>query len=82
MWYHLIGISGVSMRAIAQILRKQGNKVSGSDLKLSGHSAKNIIDGIDAVVYTSAVTPESAGWVEIEAAKKKNIKLIIKQEGF
>ncbi len=80
MWYHLIGISGVSMRAIAQILRKQGNKVSGSDLKLSGHSAKNIIDGIDAVVYTSAVTPESAGWVEIEAAKKKNIKLIKRGE--
>ncbi|MFA5158370.1 MAG: UDP-N-acetylmuramate--L-alanine ligase [Patescibacteria group bacterium] len=76
MWYHLIGISGVSMRAIAQILEHQGNKVTGSDLKLSGHSAENIVDGIDIVVYTSAVTPESAGWVEIEAAKKKGKKLV------
>lgn len=76
MWYHLVGISGISMRSIAEILEHQGHKVTGSDLKLSGHSAKNIIDGIDAVIYTSAVTVNSAGWVEIEEAKKKNIKLI------
>lgn len=76
MWYHLIGISGVSMRSIAQILERQGNKVTGSDLKISGHSAENIVDGIEAVVYTSAVTPDSSGWVEIEEAKKKGIKLI------
>lgn len=76
MWYHLIGISGVSMRSIAQILERQGHKVSGSDLKISGHSADNIVDQIDAVVYTSAVTPDSAGWVEIEEAKRKGIKLI------
>jgi len=76
MWYHLVGISGVSMRSIAEILKQQGHKVTGSDLKLSGHSASNIVDGIDAVIYTSAVTPNSAGWVEIEEAKKKNIELI------
>jgi UDP-N-acetylmuramate--alanine ligase len=76
MWYHLVGISGVSMRTIAEILKRQGHKVTGSDLKLSGHDKKNIVDGIDAVVYTSAVTPNSAGWVEIEEAKKRNIKLI------
>jgi len=76
MWYHLVGISGVSMKTIAEILKRQGHKVTGSDLKLSGHDKKNIIDGIDAVVYTSAVTPNSAGWVEIEEAKKRNIKLI------
>lgn len=64
------------MRAIAQILKSQGNKITGSDLKLSGHSAKNIKAGIDAVIYTSAITPTSAGWVEIEAAKKLKIPLI------
>ena len=64
------------MKAIAQILEKQGHKVTGSDLKLTGHSADNIVDGINAVIYTSAVTPESEGWVEIEAAKKKGIQLI------
>lgn len=76
MWYHLIGISGVSMRAIAQILKSQGHKVTGSDLKLEGHSADNISKDVDAVIYTSAVTPASAGWVEIEAAKKLKISLI------
>ncbi|MEI6144462.1 MAG: UDP-N-acetylmuramate--L-alanine ligase [Candidatus Berkelbacteria bacterium] len=80
MWYHLIGISGVSMKAIAQILEQRGHKVTGSDLKLSGHSASNIADDIDAVIYTSAVTPNSAGWVEIEEAKKKGIKLIKRGE--
>lgn len=64
------------MRAIAQILKSQGHKVTGSDLKLSGHSAKNINKNIDAVIYTSAVTPNSAGWVEIKAAKKLKIPLI------
>ncbi len=64
------------MRAIAQILKSQGHKVTGSDLKLSGHSAENIDKNIDAVIYTSAVTPNSAGWVEIEAAKKLKIPLI------
>lgn len=76
MWYHLVGISGISMRAIAQILKSRGHKVTGSDLKLKGHSAKNIKRGIDAVIYTSAVTPASAGWVEIETAKKLKIPLI------
>jgi len=80
MWYHLIGISGVSMRSIAQILTSQGHKVTGSDLKISGHSANNIVNGIDYVVYTSAVTPGSAGWVEIEEAKKRKIKLIKRGE--
>ena len=76
MHYHLIGIKGISMRAIAQILKSQGHKVTGSDLKLSGHSAKNINNDIDAVIYTSAITPNSAGWVEIKEAKKLKIPLI------
>lgn len=68
------------MRSIAKILAKQGHKVTGSDLKLSGHSADNIVDDVNAVIYTSAVTPAAAGWVEIEAAKKKGIKLIKRGE--
>ena len=76
MWYHLIGISGISMKTIAEILKKQGHKVTGSDLKLSGHSKENIVEGIDVVVYTSAITPGSAGWIEVEESKRKKIKLI------
>jgi UDP-N-acetylmuramate--alanine ligase len=76
MWYHLVGISGISMKTIAEILKIRGHKVTGSDLKLAGHDKGNIVNGMDAVVYTSAITPSSAGWVEIEEAKKRNIKLI------
>lgn len=80
MWYHLVGISGISMRGIAEILESQGHKVTGSDLKLTGHKKENIDSKIDAVVYTSAVTPGSAGWVEIERANELNIPLIKRGE--
>ena len=80
MWYHLIGISGVSMRSIGKILERQGHKVTGSDLKLTGHSKNNISEEMDGVIYTSAVTPNSPGWVEIEEAKKFNIPLVKRGE--
>lgn len=76
MKYHLIGDSGVSMSAIKEILKAEGNEVSGSDLKTTGHSEKNITDNIDEVIYTSAITPGSAGWCEIEEAKRRGIKLL------
>ena len=80
MWYHLVGISGISMRGIAEILESQGHKVTGSDLKLTGHKKENVDSKVDAVVYTSAVTPGSAGWVEIERANELNIPLIKRGE--
>lgn len=80
MWYHFIGISGVSMKSIAKILELKGHKVTGSDLKLTGHKKENIKKEIDAVVYTSAVTETSPGWVEIEEANRLGIKLIKRGE--
>lgn len=68
------------MRAIAAILESRGGKVTGSDLKTGGHSAENIKDGIDALVYTSAVTENSPGWVEVEEARRRGIKLIKRGE--
>ena len=64
---HFIGIGGISMSGLAEILLKEGFTVSGSDSKEStltdhltekgaqifyGQRASNIIDGIDLVVYT------------------------------
>ena len=64
---YFIGIGGISMSAIALILKKRGFEVCGSDfseneevLKLKssginvniGHDAKNITDDIDLVVYS------------------------------
>lgn len=70
--YHLIGIGGISMSALAKLLISCGKKVSGSDLSDSallaelralgaeihiGHSAEYLADA-QCVVFTSAVKPE------------------------
>ncbi|MFW5648173.1 MAG: UDP-N-acetylmuramate--L-alanine ligase [Candidatus Alkaliphilus sp. MAG34] len=66
---HLIGIGGISMSAIAELLINHGYKVSGSDIKdskildrLRGHGAQifighdsNNIQNPDLVVYTAAI---------------------------
>ena len=67
---HFIGIGGISMSGLAEILLEEGFTVSGSDNKESaltdhlsqngatvfyGQKASNIIDGIDLVVYTAAI---------------------------
>ena len=71
---YFIGIGGVSMSGLAQILFKEGLNVSGSDMKESdatkklkslginvntGHKAENITDRIDLVVYTAAVKSDN-----------------------
>lgn len=76
MKYHFIGDQGVSMKGLKQYMSLLGNQVSGSDLKSGGHRAENITDDIDVVVRTSAVTPGSPGWVEVEEAQKRGIKVI------
>ena len=68
---HLVGIGGIGMSSIAEVLLARGYVVSGSDLKLSdvterlerlgariceGHAAENVADA-DVVVYSSAVKP-------------------------
>ncbi len=82
--YHFIGIGGIGMSGIAQLLLRAGAKVSGSDLKESksveelrvlgavihiGHSAGNI-DGADVVVYSSAIKEDNP---EYALAKAKGI---------
>ncbi len=66
---HLIGIGGISMSAIAEILLKHGYQVSGSDIrdsnileKLRKHGArifighrKDNIQGPDLIVYSAAI---------------------------
>ena len=70
---HCIGIGGIGLSAIAEILHSQGYTVSGSDMKKSdvterllyqgitvyqGHAAEHI-DGADLIVYSAAVSPEN-----------------------
>ena len=81
---HFIGIGGISMSGLAEILLEEGFTVSGSDSKESpltkkleqlgatifyGQKAANIIDGIDCVVYTAAIHRENAELIEAVAKK-------------
>lgn len=85
---YFIGIGGISMSGLAEILADRGCQVSGTDIKESpvtrhlqslgitihfGHAAENITDDLDLVVYTAAIHP---GNPELEAAKAKNIPLM------
>ena len=68
---HFIGIGGISMSGLAEILLKEGFTVSGSDTKESpltkkletegariayGQKAENITPDIGCVVYTAAIS--------------------------
>jgi len=89
---HFIGIGGIGMSGIAEILLKQGFSVSGSDLNRSdiveqleskgakifiGHQAENVADA-EVVVYSSAVNIKENP--ETVAAVRNNIPLIRRAE--
>lgn len=84
---HMIGIGGVSMSGIADILLNMGFKVSGSDMNRSavtdrlekqgikviiGHLSENV-HGSDIVVYTAAIKSDNP---EIVEAKNLGLQLI------
>ena len=81
---HFIGIGGISMSGLAEILLKEGFTVSGSDSKKSpltkklekegavihyGQSADNITDDIDCVVYTAAINRHNPELMEAVGRK-------------
>lgn len=89
---HFVGIGGIGMSGIAEILLDQNFKVSGSDKSLSeitdrltqlgaeifeGHSASNIHDDVDALVYSSAVSLDNP---EVVEAKRRKIPIIRRSE--
>jgi UDP-N-acetylmuramate--alanine ligase len=85
--FHIIGIGGIGMSAIAEILLELGHKVQGSDAKDSantqrlrqrgipvhiGASASNL-DGARYVVISSAIKPDNA---ELVAARAQRLPVI------
>ena len=85
---HFIGIGGISMSGLAEILLDRSFTVSGSDMKKSditehlaadgakiaiGQKAENITDDIDVVVYTAAIHEDNE---EFAAAKNKGIPMM------
>jgi UDP-N-acetylmuramate--alanine ligase len=88
---HFVGIGGIGMSGIAELLLNLGYQVSGSDLKQSpltdrlktlggnikiGHDTGNI-DGAHVVVISSAIRPDN---VEVVEAKKQHIPVIPRVE--
>ncbi len=82
---HFIGIGGISMSGLAEILLQRKFHVSGSDMKASsitehlqklgvpifiGHCAENIPAHVDLVVYTAAVKEDNP---ELQEALSKKI---------
>ena len=89
---HFIGIGGISMSGLAEILLMEGFPISGSDAKESdltrllqargakityGQCAENITDDIECVVYTAAVHEDNPEWA---AAKRKGIPMLTRAE--
>jgi UDP-N-acetylmuramate--alanine ligase len=88
---HFVGIGGIGMSGIAEILADSGVSVSGCDAKPSaatdllgrrgvrvviGHDPSHL-DGVDLVVVTAAVKGEHA---EIDAARRRGIRIMKRAE--
>lgn len=84
---YFIGIGGIGMSGLANILLLKGNKITGSDtvnseiiedLKAKGvtvfseHKNQNITKEIDFIIYSQAITENNP---EIIEAKKLNLKI-------
>lgn len=82
---HFIGIGGISMSGLAQIILKEGFTVSGSDAKESAltrqleasgavisypQQASNITPDIDVIVYTAAIHEDNPEFAAAKATGK------------
>ncbi len=89
---YFIGIGGISMSGLAEILLTRGFKVSGSDRSPSeltdmleaeganiniGQRASNITDDIDLVVYTAAIHQDNPEYVK---CKELNLPMMSRAE--
>jgi UDP-N-acetylmuramate--alanine ligase len=89
---HFVGIGGIGMSGIAEIMLKIGYSVQGSDAKASantdrleklgarifiGHDASHIGEGVSAVVYSTAVKAENP---ELKVSRERRIPLVRRAE--
>ena len=85
---HFIGIGGIGLSAIAQLMKERGKEISGSDLSPSlmtgkmeelgvkiciGQSEENISPDMDLIIYTTAVPEDNP---ELKKARELNIRTI------
>jgi UDP-N-acetylmuramate--alanine ligase len=89
--YHFVGIGGIGMSALAQILLEKGYEVSGSDVAMSnqckrledlgakikiGHAATNL-NGSDVTIVSSAISINNP---EVKAAIRRGIPILHRSE--
>ena len=89
---HFVGIGGVGMSGIAEVLLNSGCEVSGSDLQETevtrrlrslgadvriGHDAANLADGLSVVVISTAVKFSNP---EVVAARERQVPVIPRAE--
>ena len=89
---HFVGIGGIGMSGIAEIMLKIGYSVQGSDAKASanterleklgakifiGHDAAHVSEGVSAVVYSTAVKASNP---EMMTARERRIPLVRRAE--
>ena len=89
---HFVGIGGIGMSGIAEIMLKIGYQVQGSDAKASanterleklgariyiGHDAAHVTEGVSAVVYSTAVKAENPEMME---ARERRIPVVRRAE--
>jgi len=90
--YHFIGIGGISMSGLAEILHNDGCVITGSDRSDSkiisnllnkgidikiGHDAQNLGNDVQVVIYNAAVPADNP---EIVAAKARGLRLMDRAE--
>jgi UDP-N-acetylmuramate--alanine ligase len=90
--FHFVGIGGIGMSGIAEVLLTLGHTVSGSDLRPSpitsrlasrgariftGHQAANVEPDVTALVVTSAVNESNP---EIQEARRRKVPVIPRGE--
>lgn len=88
---HCLGIGGIGLSAVAEILKDNGHTVTGTDIKVSEvtehlesigikvfreHVAENV-ENVDAVVYSAAVSDENP---EVVRARELGIPLFSRAE--
>ncbi len=89
---HFIGIGGISMSGLAEVLMGENFPISGSDAKESpltrsleekgakifyGQRASNITDDVEVVVYTAAIHADNP---EFARAKEKGLPMLTRAE--
>ena len=89
---HFIGIGGISMSGLAELLCSKGFRITGSDSHESditdhletlgikiyyGQRPENIAEDTDLVVYTAAISPDNPEYME---AVNKKIPMLVRAD--